>query len=131
MTSLAKQASDILLDERSIYLRQLVCRTLDGGSRGHVGSTLSLIEILRVLYDDILIADPKNPDWPERDRCILSKGHGCIAQYVVMADKGYFDMSHLDTFCHFDSILGGHPDANKIPGIEACTGSLGMVCQWD
>ena len=62
MTSLAKQASDIALDERSVYLRQLVCRTLDGGSRGHVGSTLSLIEILRVLYDDILHADPSNPN---------------------------------------------------------------------
>lgn len=125
MNSLPKQASDIKLDERSIYLRQLVLRTLEGGGRGHVGSTLSLIEILRVLYDDILTCDPANPKWDLRDRCILSKGHGCIAQYVVMADKGYFDLSHLDTFCRFDSILGGHPDANKIPGIEACTGSLG------
>lgn len=125
MNSLPKQASDIKLDERSIYLRQLVLRTLEGGGRGHVGSTLSLMEILRVLYDDILVCDPANPKWDLRDRCILSKGHGCIAQYVVMADKGYFDLSHLDTFCRFDSILGGHPDANKIPGIEACTGSLG------
>jgi transketolase len=125
MTSLAKQSSEIALDERSIYLRQLVLRTLEGGGRGHVGSTLSLIEIMRVLYDDILRADPKNPEWDLRDRCILSKGHGCIAQYVVMADKGYFDLTHLDTFCRFDSILGGHPDANKILGIEACTGSLG------
>lgn len=125
MNSLAKQASDISLDARSIALRKLVCRTLEGGNRGHVGSTLSLIEILRVLYDDILQYDPKNPSWEHRDRCILSKGHGCIAQYVVMADKGYFDLSHLDTFCQFDSILGGHPDANKIPGIETSTGSLG------
>jgi transketolase len=125
MNSLPNQASEIALDERSVYLRQLVCRTLEGGNRGHVGSTLSLIEILRVLYDDVLQYDAKNPKWDARDRCILSKGHGCIAQYVLMADKGYFDMAHLDTFCHFDSILGGHPDANKIPGIEACTGSLG------
>jgi transketolase len=125
MKSLPSLASNIALDERSVYLRQLVCRTLEGGNRGHVGSTLSLIEIMRVLYDEILQCDPKNPKWELRDRCILSKGHGCIAQYVVMADKGYFDLSHLDTFCHFDSILGGHPDANKIPGIEACTGSLG------
>ena len=125
MTTLAQQASNILLDERSIYLRQLVCRTLEGGSRGHVGSTLSLIEMLRVLYDDIMQFNVEKPDWDQRDRCILSKGHGCIAQYVGMADKGYFDLSHLDTFCRFDSILGGHPDANKIPGIEACTGALG------
>lgn len=125
MNVLAQQANDILLDERSIFLRQLVCRTLEGGSRGHVGSTLSLIEMLRVLYDDIMHYDAKNPRLDVRDRCILSKGHGCIAQYVVMADKGFFDLSHLDTFCRFDSILGGHPDANKIPGIEACTGALG------
>jgi transketolase len=125
MKSHSDQASEIALDSRSIYLRELVCRTLAGGSRGHVGSTLSLIEIFRVLYDDILTFDSKNPFWEERDRCILSKGHGCIAQYVLLADKQFFDLSHLDSFCQFDSILGGHPDANKIPGIETSTGSLG------
>ena len=115
MNLLAKQASDIALDERSVYLRQLVCRTLEGGNRGHVGSTLSLIEILRVLYDDVMQYDAANPDWELRDRFILSKGHGCIAQYVLMADKGFFDIKHLDTFCLFDSMLGGHPEANKVP----------------
>lgn len=125
MKSLPQQASDISLDARSLHLRKLVCRTLEGGNRGHIGSTLSLIEILRVLYDEILQSDPKNPSWDQRDRCILSKGHGCIAQYVLLADKGYFDLTHLDTFCKFDSILGGHPEANKIPGIETSTGSLG------
>lgn len=125
MDSLIKASSDIKLDDRSIYLRQLACRTLLGGGRGHIGSTMSLIEILRVLYDNILQYDSKNPKWEHRDRCILSKGHGCIAQYVLLADKGFFDSSHLDTFCKFDSILGGHPEANKIPGIEASTGSLG------
>lgn len=125
MTSLIQASSQIKLDSRSIYLRQLACRTLQGGGRGHIGSTLSLIEILRVLYDDILKYDPKNPKWEERDRCILSKGHGCIAQYALLADKGFIDLAHLDTFCKFDSILGGHPEANKIPGVEASTGSLG------
>lgn len=125
MKSLPQQASDIGLDARSIHLRKLVCRTLEGGNRGHIGSTLSLIEILRVLYDDILTYDANNPKWEERDRCILSKGHGCIAQYVLLADKGFIDHSHLDTFCRFDSILGGHPEAGKIPGIETSTGSLG------
>ncbi len=89
MNSLIQESSDIKLDSRSIYLRQLACRTLEGGGRGHIGSTLSLIEILRVLYDDILKYDPKNPKWEHRDRCILSKGHGCIAQYVLLADKGF------------------------------------------
>jgi transketolase len=113
------------LDERSISLRRLVIRALEGGARGHIGSSLSLIEIMRVLYDDILRYRADQPDWPDRDRCILSKGHGCIAQYVMLAEKGFFPHAVLDTFCRRDSILGGHPEAGKIPGIEASTGALG------
>lgn len=113
------------LDERSIYLRRLVFRGLEGGGRGHIGSSLSLIEIMRVLYDDILRYRPGEPDWAARDRCILSKGHGCLAQYVMLADKGFFPVEELDGFCRFDSILGGHPEAGKIPGVEASTGALG------
>jgi transketolase len=113
------------LDERSIYLRRLVVRTLDGGKRGHVGSSLSPLEIMRVLYDDILRYRAEDPAWEGRDRCILSKGHGCIAQYVTLADKGFFPLDALDTFCRHDSILGGHPEAGKVPGVEASTGALG------
>ncbi len=113
------------LDERSLELRRLVVRALDGGKRGHIGSSLSLIEILRVLYDDVLRFDPARPDWPERDRCILSKGHGCIALYALLADKGFFPPAELDRFCHVDAILGGHPERGKAPGIEASTGALG------
>jgi transketolase len=113
------------LDERSIYLRRLVVRALDGGARGHVGSSMSLIEIMRVLYDDVLCYRADEPDWPDRDRCILSKGHGCLAQYVMLAEKGFFPHAVLDTFCRRDSILGGHPEAGKIPGVEASTGALG------
>lgn len=113
------------LDERSIALRRLVVRALDGGARGHIGSSMSLIEIMRVLYDEILRVRPDAPDWPDRDRCILSKGHGCIAQYVMLAEKGFFPHEVLDTFCRFDSILGGHPETGKIPGVEASTGALG------
>jgi transketolase len=113
------------LDERSIYLRRLVVRALDGGARGHVGSSMSLIEIMRVLYDDVLRYRAGEPDWPDRDRCILSKGHGCLAQYVMLAEKGFFPHAVLDTFCRRDSILGGHPEAGKIPGVEASTGALG------
>jgi transketolase len=112
------------LDQRSIDLRRLVVRALDGGGRGHVGSSLSLIEIMRVLYDDILNYRSDDPAWAERDRCILSKGHGCIAQYVMLADKGFFPVEVLDTFCRRDSILGGHPEI-KVPGVEASTGALG------
>lgn len=114
-----------LLDERSKYLRRLAIRALDKGQRGHIGSTMSLIEILRVLYDDVLAYRADEPGWAERDRMILSKGHGCIALYVLLADKGFFPLEVLDTFCHRDSILGGHPESNKIPGVEASTGALG------
>ena len=113
------------LDARSLYLRELVIKAFEGGMRGHLGSSMSLIEILRILYDEWLKQDPKKPDWVDRDRCILSKGHGCLALYAVLADHGFFDLEVLDTFCHPKSILGGHPDKAKIPGIEASTGALG------
>jgi transketolase len=115
----------IPFDERSRYLRRLVVRGLAGGERGHLGSALSVIEVLRVLYDRVLKHDPKNPDWAERDRCILSKGHGCLALYAILADHDYFPVEELDRFCRFDGILGGHPEAAKVPGIEASTGALG------
>ncbi len=113
------------LDERSNYLRSLVVRALQGGNRGHIGSSMSLIEILRVLFDDILKFKPNDPSWEDRDRLILSKGHGCLALYALLADKKFFNFSELDKFCHNDGMLGGHPERNKIPGVEASTGALG------
>ncbi len=113
------------LDERSLYLRRLVVDGLDGGGRGHVGSSMSLIEIFRVLYDDVAAFRPDDPLWEDRDRIILSKGHGCLALYAILADKGFFPVSDLRTFCRFDSPLGGHPERGKIPGVEASTGALG------
>ena len=113
------------LDERSKYLRRLVVRALAGGERGHVGSSMSLVEIMRVLYDDVLRYRANEPKWPGRDRMVLSKGHGCIALYVLLADKGFIPLETLDTFCRRDSILGGHPEASKVPGVEASTGALG------
>jgi transketolase len=93
--------------------------------RGHLGAAMSLIEILRVLYDEILNVRPAQPDWADRDRCILSKGHGCLALYALLADRGFFPVEELSTFCKHDSILGGHPEFGMVPGIEASTGSLG------
>jgi len=115
----------IPLDERSRYLRQMAIKTLESGKRAHLGSAMSIMEIIRVLYDDFLIINPEKPDDPLRDRFILSKGHGCLAQYVVLADKGFFDKKELLKFCQADSILGGHPEYGKIPGVEASTGALG------
>ena len=72
------------------------CACCKGVRRGHVGSAFSVIDILRVLYDDVLRYDAKNPKWPGRDRCILSKGHGCLALYAMLADKGFFPEAELD-----------------------------------
>ena len=133
MTALARDVryDSPPLDERSKYLRRLVVRCLDKGERGHIGSSMSLIEIMRVLYDDILKYRPDDPKWADRDRMILSKGHGCIALYIMLADKGFFPIETLDTFCRRDSILGGHPEAGKVPGVEASAGrrtGQGRVC---
>lgn len=114
----------VLLDERSRYLRGLVIDALEGGGRGHPGAALSLIEIVRVLYDTVLRYRTEAPDWPERDRCILSKGHGCLALYAVLADKGFFPIEELTRQCRPRARLGGHPEVH-IPGVEASTGSLG------
>ena len=118
-------SSSAQLDERSRYLRSLAIDTFEGGARGHIGSTMSLIEILRVLYDDVMTVNPRDPRMPTRDRLILSKGHGCIALYVMLADKGFVPTAELSTFCRYDSILGGHPEFGHVPGVEASTGSLG------
>lgn len=112
------------LDERSIQLRRRIVDVLARGGRGHVGTSLSPVEVLRVLFDSILRYDAQRPEWPERDRFILSKGHGCIALYVLLQEKGFFPADELGKFCKFDGILGGHPDP-KVPGIEVSTGSLG------
>src|SRR5438445_13886804 len=113
------------LDERSKHLRRVIVRVLQKARRGHVGAAYSLIEILRVLYDDVLRFNPQHPKWADRDRCILSKGHGCLALYACLADKGFFADAELEKFCAADGILGGHPDAGKVPGVEASTGALG------
>lgn len=113
-----------ILDRRSIELRRGIVEALKAGNRGHLASALSIVEILRVLYDDVLRYDPRNPKWNDRDRLVLSKGHGCLALYVMLAEKGFFPASELTRFCKSDGLLGGHPE-HKIPGVEASTGSLG------
>ena len=113
------------LDARSAHLRRAILDVVRLSRRGHVGSAFSVVEILRVLYDDILRCDPARPDRHDRDRFILSKGHGCLALYVQLAERGFFPREALATFCEDGSLLGGHPQAGKVPGVEASTGSLG------
>jgi len=125
MSDFAAAAQSIALDARSLALRRGIVRTMASARRGHLGSAFSLVEILRVLFDDLLNYRAWEPSWPGRDRFILSKGHGCLALYILLAEKGFFPKEELGRFCSFDGILGGHPDARKIPGVEVSTGSLG------
>lgn len=99
--------------------------SLATGDEKHGSSSLSTLDVLWVLYDRILRFDPKHPRWENRDRFVLSKGHGCVSYYAILADKGFFPTSKLKTFMQYDSILGAHPDRNQVPGVEASTGSLG------
>jgi len=114
----------VILDERSRDLRRTILHMMEKGGRGHLASAFSLVEILRVLYDNVLRFDAQHPDWPQRDRFILSKGHGCMALYALLAEKGFFAADHLWKFCKRGALLGGHPE-HKVPGVEASTGSLG------
>lgn len=120
-----KDSLSIPLDIRSKELRKLVLNGLESGGRGHLGPALSIIEILRSLYDHVLVHDPSDSKLSVRDRFILSKGHGVLALYAVLATHGYFDPEEIDTFCKFDSRLPGHPESGYLPGIEFSTGSLG------
>ncbi len=115
---------DSPLDYRSKALRKTILQIIEKTKRGHLGAAFSIVEILRVLYDDIIQYDASYPKWPLRYRCILSKGHGCLALYVILADKGFFPASELMKFCQSDGLLGGHPET-KVPGVEVATGSLG------
>jgi transketolase len=92
---------------------------------GHPGGSLSVIDILTTVYFGRLKFDPKRPDWPERDRVVLSKGHAVPALYAVMARAGYFPEKQLLALRKLGSPLQGHPDRTALPGIEAATGSLG------
>jgi len=113
------------LDSKSKYLRSLVIKAIKNERRGHIGPAMSLIEILRCVYESAAKHRPDDPDWSERDVVILSKGHGCLALYAVLAERGFFELSELEKFGDPNSILGGHPERDKIPGVEASTGALG------
>lgn len=113
------------LDSRSRKLREDIVSMMEHGGRGHLASALSLVEVLRVLYDNILKYKPDQARWINRDRLILSKGHGCMALYALLAEKGFFDRAEFQRFCKADGILGGHPEFPKVPGVEASTGALG------
>jgi transketolase len=106
--------------------RWLVMETVAGSGAGHVGGPLSAMDLLVELYFRQLRIRPDQPDWPDRDRFILSKGHSAIALYAVLALRGFFPVEELATFDQLDSRLQGHPDLTRLPGLDASTGSLGQ-----
>jgi len=113
------------LTETARLLRQDVVRMIHLAGDGHPGPSLSVVDILTALYFGTMRIDPKNPKWPERDRCILSKGHACPALYAILARLGFFSLDELPGLRSLGSMLQGHPDMNKTPGIDTTSGSLG------
>jgi transketolase len=114
------------LQEIANRVRARVLISVHHAGAGHVGGPLSAADMLAALYFHILNIDPAIPDWEDRDRFILSKGHSTIALYAAMAERGYFPIDELLTFDAIDSRLQGHPDMTKTPGIDMSSGSLGQ-----
>lgn len=106
-------------------IRAHVLRMIHRAQSSHIGTSLSAADLLTVLYSKVLRIDPSRPDWIERDRFILSKGHGCAAVYAVLAERGFFSKEWLETYCQDGSHLAGHITHHGVPGVEASTGSLG------
>ena len=106
-------------------LRRQIVDCVREGKDGHIPSAFSIVDIVNLLYRDVLKVDPRNPEWPERDYFVLSKGHGCLALYVVLRRFGFLTDQDILMFCKKGGILGEHPDRTKVPGVEASTGSLG------
>lgn len=107
-------------------LRCLVVRMVHLAGSGHPGGALSAADIVAALYFSVLRVDPLRPDWADRDRFVLSKGHACPVVYAALARRGYFPVEELWTLRRLGSRLQGHPDMRKTPGIDATTGSLGQ-----
>lgn len=105
--------------------REHVLRMTNRAGSSHVGTNFSMMELLVVLYGSVMRIDPTRPDWPDRDRFILSKGHGCAALYATLAELGFFPLEWLESFYQDGSLLAGHITHLGVPGVEASTGSLG------
>lgn len=128
-SALARQDSDRLdlagLAGEAREVRKDILRTIGAAGLGHVGGDLSVTDILVTLFFNVLSIDPARPEWIERDRFVLSKGHCAAALYTVLARRGFFPHEELSTFMKPLSRLNGHPNRRKVPGVEANTGPLG------
>jgi transketolase len=124
MTATASNVAE--LQRTAQRLRREVVKAVAHAKAGHLGGPLSAADLLTTLYFRILNVRPAQPDWPDRDRFILSKGHSSIALYVALALRGYFPLEEISTFDAISSRLQGHPDMRALPGIDMSTGSLGL-----
>ncbi|RTK93711.1 transketolase [Candidatus Saccharibacteria bacterium] len=113
------------LEEKAVEIREDIIRMLEHAGSGHSAGPLGLADIFTALYFDVLKHDPKKPDWDERDILLLSNGHTVPVRYATMAHAGYFERSELMTLRQFGSRLQGHPERDKLPGIEHTSGPLG------
>ena len=107
-------------------IRRGIITEVYSANSGHPGGSLSVADILAVLYFYEMNVDTQNPKWENRDRLVLSKGHCTPALYAVLSEKGFFNKEDLKTFRNINSNLQGHPDMNKVPGVDMTTGSLGQ-----
>lgn len=114
------------LEEKANQIRKGIIEAVYSNKSGHPGGSLSIADIMTVLYFNEMNINPENPNWENRDRLVLSKGHCSPALYSCLANRGYFDVEELKSFRHIESRLQGHPDKNKVPGVDMTTGSLGQ-----
>ncbi len=114
------------LEKKAVEVRKGIIEAVYSGKSGHPGGSLSIADILTVLYFNEMNIDEKNPKWEDRDRLVLSKGHCSPALYSCLANRGFFEVEKLKTFRNINSNLQGHPDMNKVPGVDMTTGSLGQ-----
>jgi transketolase len=113
------------LEEKANEIRELIIDMLVNAGSGHSAGPLGMADIFSAFYFHILRHDPKNPDWPDRDRLILSNGHICPVRYAAMALAGYFPIEELKTLRKINSRLQGHPHRTTLPGVETSSGPLG------
>ncbi|WP_094546130.1 transketolase [Petroclostridium xylanilyticum] len=113
------------LEKKAFKIRHHIINTIIKNGEGHVASALSCADILSVLYMKIMNINPKNPEWDERDKFILSAGHKCLALYGALVERGFVEEEVLNTYNKLGSPIPGHPDMKKLKGVEFSTGSLG------
>ncbi|WP_308917201.1 transketolase [Jannaschia sp. LMIT008] len=113
------------LERLANHIRRRDLRAVFEAGAGHIGGEMSVIDILTTLYFDVMDVDPARPDWANRDRLVLSKGHTALALYVVLSERGFIPKDEVSSFLQHNSRLNGHPNRVKVPGVETNTGPLG------